>query len=440
VRVLGFDITWRGKAAPAAALSPIAGGRGWYPIIREPYTGAWQLNDELTPASVLTNPTVFRCVSLIATDIGKTSCRLVRLDDDGVWTESSNPAYSPVLRRPNRYQTPQQFFEAWAIARLLYANVYIYKTRDARGVVRALYVLDSSKVKPLVAPDGAVYYELQPNELAGVVEETGRLVVPAREVIHDRWNCLFHPLVGVPPLYAAGGAAGQALQIQASSTAFFANGARPAGIVSIPAAIGVDQAERVVDFWKQTAADASRGLTRFLTGGATYEAVTATAVDAQVTEQQKQAANTIAGVFGVPVSMVDSSQQPPYANSEASLLQYHSQCLQTHMTAIEHCLDEGLELPTEYGTEFDIDDLIWMDTATRTTAANDAIGSGAMTPNEARWKYFGLGPVPGGDSPYLQQQYFPLDALASREVPAPASQAAAAATNAPAAEAVAVGP
>ncbi|WP_416380911.1 hypothetical protein, partial [Klebsiella pneumoniae] len=33
--------------------------------------------------------------------------------------------------------------------------------------------------------------------------------VPAREVIHDRFNCLFHPLIGLSPIYAAGLAAMQ---------------------------------------------------------------------------------------------------------------------------------------------------------------------------------------------------------------------------------------
>ena len=40
-----------------------------------------------------------------------------------------------------------------------------------------------------------------------------------------------------------------------------------------------------------------------------------------------------------------------------------------------------------------------------------------MTPNEARYKSFGLGPVPGGDTPYMQMQYVPLSA--NREVPQP---------------------
>src|SRR5262245_65762350 len=110
-----------------------------------------------------------------------------------------------------------------------------------------------------------------------------------------------------------------------------------------------------------------------------YQDIGSTAVDAQLIEQLGWSAKTIAACFGVPISMVDSSIQPPYANSEASTLQYHAQCLQAHLTAIEYALDTGLELPTPYGTEFDIDMLVWMDTATKTKAANDAINAGALT-------------------------------------------------------------
>jgi hypothetical protein len=47
-----------------------------------------------------------------------------------------------------------------------------------------------------------------------------------------------------------------------------------------------------------------------------------------------------------------------------------------------------------------------------------------MAPNEARFKYFGLGPVTGGDTPYLQQQMFSLAALAERDASEPFAQPA----------------
>lgn len=427
MNLFGFTIT-RTKSLPQPALS---GSGSWYPIVREPYTGAWQKNDELRPETLLANPTVFSCYRLITTDIGKVPLDLVREDADGIWTETRSPAFSPVLRRPNRYQTRAQFIEAWVGSKLLHGNTYVLKERDARHLVRAMYVLNPSRVRTLIAPDGAVYYELQRNELAGVVDESP-LVVPASEIIHDRFNCLFHHMQGVGLLFACGGAAAQAIQIQQNSTAFFANGSQPGGIVFTPPGLSQPQMDRLKTEWLTAHGDMNRGGTGFLPQPMTYQSVTQTAVDSQLTEQNRQLAQTIAGVWGVPISMVDASQQPPYANSEASQLQYRAQCLQTLMTAIQDCLDDGLELPDPYGTLFDLSVLIEMDTATRTKAAQDAIGSGAMTPNEARANYFGLGPVPGGDSCYMQQQYYSLEALATRDAapPTPSLSPAVAATPA----------
>src|SRR4030095_12836894 len=407
------------------AVSLLPAGRsmspgGWYGIIREPYTGAWQANAvELAPESVLQNPTVFRCISLIATDVAKCTLRLMVLDPGGVWTETTNPAWTPVLRKPNRYQTIGQLLEAWMSSKLIWGNTYVLKLRDGRGVVNALHVMNPRTVTPLIAPDGGVYYEIHQSDLAGLLETEGRPpILPGSEVIHDRSNCLFHPLIGIPPLYACGGPAVQGLKMQEHSTAFFANGSQPAGVLLVPGPITQAQADKVLADWKQTHGGINRGGTAILPNGMTYNPITQTATDAQLTEQLAATARTIAGAFGVPISMVDSSQQPPYANSAASLLQYHPQSLQTHLPGMEACLDEGLELPTQYGTEFDVDDLIWMATENKTKAAAEAIGSGAMSPNEGRFKTFHPRPLPGGDAPYMQQQYYSLEALATREPPA----------------------
>ena len=64
-------------------------------------------------------------------------------------------------------------------------------------------------------------------------------------------------------------------------------------------------------------------------------------------------------------------------------------------------------------------DLIWLDSVTKTKVAADGIGSGAFAPNEARKRLFGLGPKVGGESPYLQQQNSSLEALAKRDATNP---------------------
>ena len=50
-----------------------------------------------------------------------------------------------------------------------------------------------------------------------------------------------------------------------------------------------------------------------------------------------------------------------------------------------------------------------------------------MSPDEARKDYLGKGSVLGGHTPYLQQQYFSLAALAERDSEKPFAKAASAA-------------
>jgi phage portal protein BeeE len=45
--------------------------RGWYPLIREAFAGAWQRNITVDRNAVLAYHAVFACVTLIASDIAK---------------------------------------------------------------------------------------------------------------------------------------------------------------------------------------------------------------------------------------------------------------------------------------------------------------------------------------------------------------------------------
>jgi HK97 family phage portal protein len=420
MRFLGFDIT----RAPGRRLYPTANGSGgWYPVVREPSTGAWQRNEELRSDSVLSYSAVFACVTLIASDIAKLGLRLVEQDDHGIWTPADVPAFSPVLRKPNRYQTRIKFVEQWLTSKLVHGNTYVLKQRDARGVVVALYVLDPTRVVPLVAPDGAVYYELSRDDLSTL---TAPIVVPAREIIHDPMVCLFHPLIGVSPIFACGLAALQGLKIQDNSVKFFANASQPGGVLIAPTEIGDDQALRMKTYWEENFTGANAGRLLVVGNGMKYEPLSVNATDSQLVEQLKWSAETVCSCYHVPPYKLGVGPPPSFNNTEAWNQEYYAQCLQALIENFELTLDEGLELPRQYGTEFNLDDLLRMDTPTKSAAAREGVTAGCLSPNEARKRYFDLGPVDGGDSPYLQQQNYSLSALAARDdaaslTPAPAA-------------------
>src|SRR5580765_1988138 len=197
MRIFGLPIPFTGESQKALSSVPY-GSSGWYPVIHESFPGAWQRNIEVNTDTAASFHADFACKTLIARDIAKLRVKLVEKDANDIWSEVTNPAFSPVLRRPNDYQTRNQFWESWVLSKLSRGNNYVLKVRDNRNVVTALHVLDPTRVQPLVSDDGSVFYRLDDDNLAGIDD----VVVPAREIIHDRMNCLFHPLVGTPPIFA----------------------------------------------------------------------------------------------------------------------------------------------------------------------------------------------------------------------------------------------
>ena len=389
----------------------------WMPsVIQEPFTGAWQRNMEVRVENVLTYYAVYACVTLIAQDIGKLGLHLVE-EDGSVEKEVEVAAFSPLLRKPNHFQTRQQFIESWVVSKLVTGNAYILKERSDRNTVEAMYVLNPYTTKPMIADDASIWYQLATDKLSGVNETN--VMVPAKEIIHDVYCPLSHPLCGVSPITANWLPAMQGLNIQRSSSKFFANGAKPSGVLTAPGTISETTAQRLKETWEANYSGSNIGKVAVLGDGLTYEAMMVNAQDAQLINQLKLTAENICTTFHVPPHKIGIGPMPTYNNIEALDQQYYSNCLQNLIEAIEALLDEGIGLTKTglpYETEFDLDDLLRMDTATQIKTWGDAVTRGIMAPNEAREK-LNLPPVQGGDTPYMQQQNYSLEALDRRDNP-----------------------
>ncbi len=410
MKILGFEIK------RAGVLSPVDSRGGWWPIIREPYSGAWQRNDEWTVDSVLAHPTVYSCVTIISNDVGKLRPKLVEKDDDGIWSETESPAFSPVLRRPNRFQNYIQHRQWWIMSKLLRGNTYALKQRDNRGIVVALYILDATKVTVLVSPDGSIFYDLGVDNLPGI---TDPIRAPASEIIHDRMNCLFHPLVGMSPLFAAGASANIGLKIQNNSASFFQNGSNPGGVLTAPGAITDETAARLKAAWDEKFGGGNSGKIAVLGDGLTFEPMRMTATDSQLIETLRWSDEKICSVFHVPAYKVGVGQPPAYNNIGALATEYYITCLQTLIEEYETCMDEGLGIDVkidgrQMGVELDLDGLLRMDTSAQIDTLSKAVGGSLITIDEARAK-LDRASVTGGDTIWMQQQNYSLEALMQRD-------------------------
>lgn len=404
MKILGFEIT-RQKSLNIPANR---GGAGWR--VLEARSGFWQRNIEVNPEQVQANSAVFSCQTLIASDISKLRVLYVEKKEGGIWQEAENAAFSPILAKPNHYQNRIQFFESWVLSKLRTGNTYVLKERGPNGrSVRKLHILAPERVQPLISSSGDVFYRLDADDLAGV---EGQPVVPASEIMHDRFNCLFHPLVGLSPIYASGLTATQGLTMQRASVGLFQNGARPGGILTAPGEISDETAQRLKEHWEANYSGDNAGKIAVLGDQLKFEAMAFNSVDSQLVEQLRWTSEVVCSTYHVPPYKIGIGAQPSYNNVQALNTEYYSQCLQVLMESIELCLDEGLGAAPGTGTEFDTENLLRMDSAAQMDVLEKS--KGKLTVNEQRAK-LNQPPVKGGDTVYLQEQDHSLEWLARRD-------------------------
>lgn len=388
------------------ALSPPTGR--WSTIF-DYYPGTWQQDTAYSTDSVVAYWALFACATAIAGDIAK--CKPVVMKRSGkIWVKT--PMRRLLLKKPNGYQTTIEFIFCWVMSKLLTGNTYVLKQRGPDGNITAMYVLDPLKVTPLISGNGGVFYRLGVDNLAQITEEDP--AAPASEIIHDKMYPIFHPLVGVSPIYACNSNATAGLAMQDNSKNLFSNMSRPGGMLTAPAKISDETASRLKTSFETNYGGDNFGKLLVAGDGLEYKQMSITAVDAQLIEQAKMTAEAVCATFHFPGHKIGVGEKPTVNNAAVLNQQYYDQCLQFIFEMTEAVLDQGLELLDNFETRFDIKNLLRMDPEARIKTSVDGITGGLFTPNEGRADA-NLAPVEGGDTPYLQQQNYSLAALAKRD-------------------------
>lgn len=400
-------------------LTSISDYRGGWRRIMEPFAGAWQMNEEVKVGDLTCYPALYGCLNRISQDIGKLPFLLKREDANGIWQTVENPAYSPVLRKPNNYQTSQQFREAWILSKLMHGNTFVLKQRDNRGVVVSLYVLDPCRVLPMVSEAGNVFYQINyqsPQNLLPDTYPAEQLTIPASEVIHDRLNCFHHQLIGVPPLCAAYWPALKNLKILKSASNFFGNNAQPGGILTAPAGMSQEDAEALKAYWQTNYTGDNSGKVAVIGADMKFTSFAMKSADSQLVEQMRYSDEQVCQPFGIPPFKIGIGDIPAGLGVDAINQLYYADALQAHIESMENLLDEGLRISRPEGVELDLWPLLRMDLGKQADVMTKLTGGGIATPNEGR-KEFGYAPLEGGDTVYMQQQDIPLEEARKNTIP-----------------------
>src|SRR5699024_10202608 len=125
-------------------------------------------------------------------------------------------------------------------------------------------------------------------------------------------------------------------------------------------------------------------------------------------------ADVVCSVFHVPPYKIGVRDAPSFNSVQALNVDYFTQAVQKPLEDFELCLTSGLDLPSGQSAKFCEKGLLRMDSTAQAEVFESQIRAGILAPSEGRQE-LGRLPVPGGDTPYLQQQMWSLEQLSRRD-------------------------
>ena len=362
----------------------------------------------VTASSAMRVPAVSCAVSLIAETVGNLPVKLFERDTRQALTD--HPAYRLIHEEANPWTSAEALRVQITTDALLHGHGYALVVRDGTGAPQELHRLDPSAVQIDTDDFGEPSYRVR---LTGGTRE-----FPFRDILH------ISAFGGVSPVILGREAIALALAFETHIAMLFANGARPAGIVSHPGKLGDTAKQNLAKSWTDAHGPGRSGGTAILDEGMAYQAITMTLTDAQFAENRLEQVREIARVFRVPPTMLFELTRGTWSNTEEMARQFLQVTLKpwlsTWAAAYARCLLSDEDRRALY-VEFVTDDLTTTDTAARAAAYGQYRSMGAMTANEVR-AGLNLPPHPEGEAlqnPYTTTGPAPTPAAGSEPKDAP---------------------
>lgn len=354
--------------------------RGNVPAIMLPSTLA---GESVTPRSALAIADAYAAVRALSDAASSLPLHVYRRTaDDG--RERSDAPTADLLRHPAPAVT-QSAFLAQMVAHLnVFGEAFVGKYRNGDGEIEQLGLIAADRVSVELRGGMPIY---------AIASDDGRFdYFTGADVIHVKGMSL-DGVRGLSPVRQAREALGHAAALTAHGSKFFANGARPSGVLYVqPGSHADEQIENLKAAWEERHGGAENaGRVALLTGEVKFEPVSMPLADAQFLEQRQLSTVEIARVFRVPPWVIgaNTSDSLTYSTVSEQLRAFVMFSLRPWLVAIEQALSADVDLfPPDARTycQFELDALLRADPKTRSeiyTAALDPV-TGWQTREEVR--------------------------------------------------------
>lgn len=354
--------------------------------------------------NALTISAVYQCVRYISDSIGKLPLAIYKEVPNGKEKAKNHALYRVLHRAPNPFMGPSIFKKTMQGHLCLWGNAYAEIERNGRGQVIALWPLRPDRMRLQLFNDKIYYYYTTPDG----EERQLTNVLHLRGLSNDG-------LVGYSPIMLQREKLGLSKASEQYRARFFANDARPGGVLQTDRSLGDVAYQRLSKFWAEEHQGLSnRGRMAILEDGIKWQDVGVHPDDAQFIEGEKFTKADIAAMFGVPPYKIGvlESGTVSYASVEQQATDADSECVVPYVVCWEDCLNLALLTPTEqevYFTKFTINALMRADSAARAAFYQSLFNMAAISPNEIR-QFEDMNTLgPEGDRRYVALNMIPVD-------------------------------
>lgn len=353
--------------------------------------GGWQsaTGRQVSQESALRVGAAFRGTQIIANAIGGMPLKVFAVRDRSEVTTSFLAARQFPL-------TPLTFGTMVVAHQVLWGNAYVWKQRNAAGVITGLIPVHPSRVSVDVVDERAIGVPWVKRFTVDGIPYT------PYEIMHVMGPLTLDGIEGIGPIGYVREAFGIALTAEEAAAKLYANGMMLGGVLETDRDLTQEMAEALKKRWraKLSGVNAAHDVA-ILDRGAKFHSLTMPPADAQFLESRKFQVTEIARLLGLPGWILNDQEK---STSWGSGMEQQSAAmvmftLKPYAQAIEQQINAEILPRTQYA-EFVVDGLLRGDSATRATYYNAGITGGWLVPNDVRSRE-NLPPVPWGNEPYL---------------------------------------
>lgn len=361
--------------------------------------------------------TVYACCNIISGAFASLPLyvfeRVVKKDRMGKQKCFNHNYWNLLHNEPNEEMTSFTFFKTLMIHALLWGNAFAELQRDGSNSVTALWPRNPARTRAVrmlrdltiegtLYPAGTLIYETTENlsnsDPGSTTESPDiqlgkRRLILAEDMIHIPGLSL-DGRVGQSTVYLARQIIGLALATEKYGAKFFGNGARPAGILTLPSKME----EIAIDNLRKSWAEAHGGENQFkvavLEAGVKFEKIAATPNEGQMLETRNYQRADICSVFNVPLHMIAASGGGAAAGGgkttvEQTSIEFVNYCLTPWITSFEKEMERKLfpkmgRSSNKYFPKFDTHKLMYPDAASRATFYASGRQWGYLNKNDVR--------------------------------------------------------